>query len=365
MSLSVQLSHPSGDFRLEAGFSSGAGLTAVFGPSGAGKTTIVNAIAGLVKPESGQIILNGKTLFDSALGIDLPPHRRRIGYVFQDGRLFPHLSVAGNIRFGTRFAPGGHDPAREAEVVDLLGLGGLMSRRPGGLSGGEKQRVALARALLSQPELLLMDEPLAALDGPRKDEILPYLEALRDSAALPIIYVSHSVAEVARLADHLVLLQRGRVVCEGPACDILSDPAMLPFVGVREAGAILTAQVVAHEEDGLTRLRADGGDLILPGIGAEIGQFLRIRVLAQDVLISLEVPTGLSTRNILPVTVEGLRRGDGPGVAVQLRFGADRLLSRMTARTASELGLRPGLECHAILKATSVPRGSIGRRNEG
>lgn len=365
MSLQVQLSHTQGDFRLEAAFSSSPGITAVFGPSGSGKSTIVNAIAGLLNADEGHIRLQGKSLFDRAAGVNLPPHRRRIGYVFQDGRLFPHLSVAGNIRFGARFAPSPPDPQREAEVVELLGLGPLLQRKPGYLSGGEQQRVALARALLSQPELLLMDEPLAALDGPRKEEILPYLEALRAEIQVPIIYVSHSVAEVARLADHIVILQAGRVVREGPATDVLSDPAMLPFVGVREAGAILPVTVVEHEADGLTRLSTEAGDLLLPGIAANPGETLRIRVLAQDLLIALEPPTGLSSRNILPVTIEALHRGEGPGTAVQLRLGPHPLLARVTTRSANELGLRPGLQCHVIFKAITVPRSSIGSDTRG
>ncbi len=361
MSFEVQLSHSQGDFRLDGAFASRDGITAVFGPSGSGKTTIVNAIAGLIHPDQGRVTLNGKALFDRAAGIHLPPRKRRIGYVFQDGRLFPHMDVAGNIRFGARFAPGSHDPAREAEIVGLLGLEALMSRRPGGLSGGEKQRVALARALLSQPDLLLMDEPLAALDGPRKDEILPYLEALRHEARVPIVYVSHSVAEVARLADHLVILQAGQVVRDGPAAEVLSDPGILPFVGVREAGAILNVTVAQHDDDGLTRLDTGAGDLLLPGVAAEVGTSLRVRVLAQDLLIALEPPRGLSSRNILPVTVDSLHRGDGPGVAVQLRLGDHRLLARVTARAAEELQLRPGLACYAIFKATTVPRGNIGQ----
>jgi len=361
MSLEVHLTHSQKGFQLEASFASRDGITAVFGPSGSGKTTIVNAIAGLIHADQGRITLNGKTLFDRAAGIDLPPRDRRIGYVFQDGRLFPHMDVAGNIRFGARFAPAAHDRAREAEVVELLGLKGLMTRRPGGLSGGEKQRVALARALLSQPDLLLMDEPLAALDGPRKDEILPYLEALRHEAQVPIVYVSHSVAEVARLADHLVILQAGQVVRDGPAEEVLGDPGVLPFVGVREAGAILTVTVAEHHDDGLSRLSTGAGDLVLPGVTAPVGTSLRIRVLAQDLLIALEPPRGLSSRNILPVTIESLHRGEGPGVAVQLRLGSHRLLARITARAADELNLRPGLACHAILKAITVPRSSIGQ----
>ena len=358
MSLKLRISHQLGDFALDAAFEAGPGVTALFGPSGSGKTCIANAIAGIIQPETGHISLQGNTLFDAAARISVPAHRRRIGYVFQDGRLFPHMTVEGNIRFAMRFARAPGDPA---EVVDLLGLGALMQRRPGSLSGGEKQRVALARALMSDPEFLVMDEPLAALDEPRKEEILPYLERLRDQTDIPILYVSHSVAEVARLADDLVILQHGKVVHQGPTEDVLSDPAAMSFVGVREAGSILRARVLEHGGDGLSRLAISGGELMLPGVTAEPNSDIRIRVLAQDILLSLKHPEGLSSRNILSVEVDSIRMGDGPGAAVSLRAGSDHLLARITAQAAREMGLAPGMRCFAILKATAVPRGAIGR----
>lgn len=360
MSVDVQITHGFESFALDVAFTAGAGMTALFGPSGSGKTSIINAISGLFKPDAGRIFLRDQPLFDSRSGINLTPQKRQIGYVFQDGRLFPHLSVEVNIRFGMRFSPITPDPEEVAQVVDMLGLDGLMARRPGTLSGGEKQRVALARALLMKPKLLLMDEPLAALDEPRKEEIFPYLERLRDEAKIPIIYVSHSLAEVARLADDMVVLQAGKVVCAGAAEDVLSDPAALPFVGIREAGAIVPAQVLEHGSDGLCRLAISGGELLLPGVAAAVGAHLRIRILAQDIILSSQNPKGLSSRNILPVTVGEIHQGDGPGVAVGLRAGSDRLLARITARAATEMGLEPGTECFAILKATAVPRGSIG-----
>lgn len=361
MSLTAELRHSFSSFTLDLAFQTGPGVTAIFGPSGSGKTSVINMIAGLVHPSNGRIVLQDRVLLDTKTGRNLPAHKRRIGYVFQDGRLFPHLSVASNIRFGTRFARGA-SAACEADVVDLLGLAPLMDRLPGALSGGERQRVALARALLAAPEILALDEPLAALDGPRKDEVLPYLEALRDGTDIPILYVSHSVAEVARLADQLILLKQGRIVQSGPAAQVLSDPAALPFVGVREAGAILRATVTRHDPDGLSELAISGGRLLLPGVTAMPGESLVIRILAQDVLISLEQPKGLSSRNILPATVDRIHEGDGPGVAVSLRLGDEILLARITSRAARELALRPGLACYAIVKATTVPRGSIGRK---
>ncbi|MCZ4353003.1 molybdenum ABC transporter ATP-binding protein [Roseovarius aestuarii] len=360
MNLSVDIRHGFDDFSLEADFEAGAGVTALFGPSGAGKSTIAAAICGLLTPNAGRITLDGQVLFDSASGICVPVHRRRIGVVFQDGRLFPHLDVASNLAFGARYAPDTESAQDAGAIARMLGIEGLMLRRPGTLSGGEKQRVAMARALLMRPRLLIMDEPLAALDGPRKDEILPYLERLRDAGSVPIIYVSHAVAEIARLANQMVVLRGGRVMRTGDVTEVLADPAMVPMIGVREAGAVLHARVAGVEAGGLTQLAISGGILRVPGAGMSKGQPIRIRILAQDVLIALEHPQGMSSRNILPAVVEGLHRGDGPGVAVALRLGDDRLLARITADAADELNLRPGLSCFAILKATAVARADIG-----
>ncbi|MDQ7070869.1 MAG: molybdenum ABC transporter ATP-binding protein [Rhodobacterales bacterium] len=361
MSLSVNITHNFGDFAIEAKFDAGIGVTALFGRSGTGKTTIVNAIAGLFAPEYGRISLGDEVLFDAQKGINLAPHKRRIGYVFQDGRLFPHLDVAQNLAFAARFATIKPAPQETTRIVDMLGLGTLLTRRPATLSGGEKQRVALGRALLSHPRLLLMDEPLAALDGPRKEEILPYLERLRDdnTTHVSIIYVSHAVDEIARLADQLVLIQNGRVVRAGDAFEVFSDPAAVPLLGVREAGAVMRAKVVKHAEDGLSRLRMSGGDLLVPGVTAPLGQEVRIRILAQDIILSLGVPSGLSTRNILPVVIGDIRMGDGPGAAISLIVGQDRLLARVTARAVAEMDLKTGMNIYALVKATAVPRGNI------
>ncbi|WP_377170686.1 molybdenum ABC transporter ATP-binding protein [Roseovarius aquimarinus] len=364
MSLGIDIAHRIGGFALEAAFDAGPGVTAIFGPSGSGKTTIAKAVAGLMTPDAGRIDLGGDTLFDAARRVNLPPARRRVGVVFQDGRLFPHLTVAQNIAFGARHAPKGA-PGLGAEVIErILGIGGLMARRPAGLSGGEKQRVAIARALAMRPRLLLMDEPLAALDGPRKDEILPYLERLRDAGGeaggVPIVYISHAVSEIARLADRIVVLRDGRVLRAGAMTEVLSDPAMVPLMGVREAGSVLMARVTEADPGGLSRLAFGGGELRLPGIAAEVGTVLRIRILAQDVLIALARPTGLSSRNILPATVEAMHRGGGPGVALSLRLGEERILARITSEAMDELGLTPGTPCFAVLKATAVARADIG-----
>ncbi|WP_281966766.1 molybdenum ABC transporter ATP-binding protein [Roseovarius nanhaiticus] len=364
MSLSVDIAHQLGDFALEAAFDAGPGVTALFGPSGSGKTTIARAVAGLLTPDSGRIVLDGDVLVDRAGRIDLAAARRRIGVVFQDARLFPHLTVAQNITFGARYAPQGA-PGLDARMIErTLGIGALMERRPATLSGGEKQRVAIARALAMRPRLLLMDEPLAALDGPRKDEILPYLERLRDvggdGGGIPIVYITHAVAEIARLADRIVVLREGRVMRAGEVGEVMSDPALVPLIGVREAGSVLTARVEECDPTGLSSLSISGGALRLPGIAAAPGTSMRVRILAQDVLIALEEPKGLSSRNILPAVVEAVHRGGGPGVAVSLRVGEDRLLARITAEASDELRLAPGTACYAVLKATAVARADIG-----
>ena len=362
MSLSLTLSHRFADFALDITLEAGPGITALFGRSGAGKSTIINAVGGLLHPNSGRIAVDGDVLLDTDLGILVPPHKRRLGTVFQDARLFPHLSVSQNLMFGARYAPRGSSGPALKDVVALLGLQDLLDRAPATLSGGQKQRVALGRALLSHPRMLLMDEPLASLDGPRKQEILPFLDRLRDGPlGLPILYVSHAVDEIARLADTLVLIQSGRVQAQGPLFDVMADPAAVPLLGVREAGAVIEADVLAHGTDGISTLRISAGTLELPGVHAETGARVRLRVLAQDVILSLTRPEGLSSVNVLPVEVEAIHPGDGPGAAIALRANQDRLLSRVTARAVTELGLRPGLKCYAILKATTVAPGSIGR----
>ena len=361
MSLRVQITHRFDNFTLNAAFDAPAGVTALFGASGSGKTTVVNAVAGLIKPDQARISLNDQMLCDSATRLWLPPHKRRLGYVFQEARLFPHLSVQQNLRYGRWFAGLRGDSAEETRLIALLGLGPLLARRPGALSGGEKQRVAIGRALLSAPELLLMDEPLAALDEARKAEILPYLERLRDETQIPILYVSHAMAEVARLATTVVVLSDGKVLRAGPVQDILSDPGIAPTIGLREAGAVLLAQVVAHHPDGLSELSAAGGRLFLPEVTAQPGRTLRVRILAQDVILSRTRPDGLSALNILPGTVSMIHAGDGPGVLVQLQTGDAQILARITRRSAQALELSESKPFYAIIKSVSVAQDNVGR----
>lgn len=362
MSLTVILAHDFGGFSLDIAFEAPPGVTALFGRSGAGKTTVVNAVAGLLRPDSARIAVDGTVLVDTAAGIFVPPHRRRIGYVFQDARLFPHLTVRQNLLFGRRFAPRGAGGPSLEHILALLDIAPLVDRRPAGLSGGERQRVAIGRALLSAPRLLLMDEPLASLDEPRKNEIIPYLERLREETAIPILYVSHAVSEVARLATTVVALSNGRVAGAGPAERFLSEPENMRLFGVREAGAVITARVLSHDAaDGLTELAVSAGRLYLPRLAAEPGSTVRVRIEAHDVILSRTPPEGVSSLNVLPATVTAIWQGEGPGAAVGLAAGEDRLLARITRRSVRTLALKPGETCYAMVKATSVAPRDIGQ----
>lgn len=359
MSLSVSIRHRLAGFSLDIAFEAPGGVTSLFGRSGAGKTSVINAVAGLMHPDQARIALNGDVLCDTSAGIALPPHQRRIGYVFQEARLFPHLDVRRNLTYGARVSRRPIDTREFGHVVEMLGIGDLLMRRPAGLSGGERQRVAIGRALLAQPRLLLLDEPLAALDEARKAEILPYLERIRDEAGVPMLHVSHSAAEVARLATTVVAMEDGRVLRAGAASEVLGDPALVP-TGVREVGAVLTARVEAHHADGLTELDAGGLRLHLPKIPHPVGTDLRIRIAAHDVILSLNPPEGLSTLNMLPGTVETVRPGDGPGAIVALDTPAGPLLARITKRSVARLGLTPGVRCYALLKSVAIAPEDVG-----
>lgn len=344
--LQVDISKIFAGFTLDVAFDAPAGITAIFGPSGSGKTSVIRAVAGLLPCERADVTLSGKPLGN------LKPNARNVGYVFQDARLFPNMTVLKNLRYG-----GTHD---EKAVVAVLGLSSLLDRYPATLSGGERQRVALGRALMSAPDVLLMDEPLSALDAPRKSDVLPYIEALRDQTDIPILYVSHDMAEVARLARHIVVLDQGRVVLAGALEDVLSDPAAVPFLGVQEAGAVLTGRVVGHADDGLTKIETGAGPLWVPGAVGRAGGPVRVRVPAQDVILSRTAPDGLSALNVLPVTIASLERGTGPGVAVALHAGESRLLARITKRSCDTMALQTGDRIFAILKATAIAPNDVG-----
>jgi len=363
--LEVDIEHRLGAFALDIHFRSGRGLTALLGRSGAGKTSVVNVIAGLVRPERGRIVVDGSVLIDTARGIRAPAHRRRVGYVFQEDRLFPHLTVRQNLLFGRWFAPGPAPAARLDDVADLLGIGTLLDRRPGRLSGGEKQRVAIGRALLASPRLLLMDEPLASLDARRKDEIFPYIERLRDQAGVPIVYVSHAVGEVTRLANTIVLITDGRVRAVGPLQEVMGRAELYPMAGRFEAGAVLAARVAAHDARwGLTELAGAFGKLTVPRLPAPVGAALRVRIRARDVILAATPPTGISALNVLAGRVEAVVPIEEAALEVQLRLGNERLLARVTRRSGATLGLVPGREIFAVIKTVAIDRRSLGHQGE-
>jgi molybdate transport system ATP-binding protein len=364
--LEVDIEHRLSKFTLDVHFRSGRGLTALFGRSGAGKTSIVNAIAGLIRPDRGRIVVDGSVLLDTEQGICAPSPRRRIGYVFQDGRLFPHLTVRHNLLFGQWFAPSRERRAAHlADVVELLGIAPLLDRRPGRLSGGEKQRVAIGRALLASPRLLLMDEPLASLDARRKDEILPYLERLRDESLVPLVYVSHSVAEVTRLATTIVLVSDGRVHAVGPVQDVMGRAELYPLAGRFEAGAVLAVRVAMHDARWrLTELSGSFGKLVVPRLDVPVGTPLRVRIRARDVMLAITAPSGISALNVLRGQVERLVPIVEGAIEVQLRLGGERLLARVTKRSADALGLTPGREIFAVVKTVAIDRRSLARRDD-
>lgn len=362
MSLKVEIQQTLGAFEQDVTLDAAAGTTVLFGRSGAGKTSLINAIAGLSAPCAGRITLNDVTLFDARLGINLPAHQRRIGYVFQDARLFPHLSVARNLDFGAQFAPTRPSALERAALIETLGIGALLDRRPGALSGGEKQRVALGRALLSAPQLLLLDEPLSGLDQTRKEEIMPYLERLRAKGGPPMIYVTHDMSEIVRLADSLVVLRDGTCVASGAAEDVLANPANVKLLGAQEAGALLRGVIEHHAADGLTAVRLSNGVLHVPERTGEIGQVLRIRIRAQDVILSLQKPDGISSQNAIPAQITQIHHDEGSSVEIGLLSGSDRLLARVSKRAATQMRLERGQHIWAILKANAIPATAIAQR---
>ena len=358
MTLTVDIERQLGAFRLKATFEAGEGVTALFGRSGAGKTSVVNGIAGILRPDRGRIVINGEPVFDSERGIDVPTPRRHIGYVFQEGRLFPHLNVRQNLRYAGLFSRG-TPPSEFAHIVELLGLKDLLDRRPGNLSGGEKQRVAIGRALLSHPRLLLLDEPLASLDPHRKNEVLQYIELMRDEIKIPIVYVSHAVEEVVRLADTVALMSAGEVVAVGAPDEVMgrSDPRTSAF----EGGAVIEARVIEQDiQYDLATLAFDGGTLTATSVDALIGEQVRVRIRARDVSIALERPGRISIQNVLGGKIAAVGDERSGIVDVSIGIGATTLRSRITARAARQLGLAPGLEVYALVKAVSLDRRGAG-----
>jgi len=356
MSVEVALKHRYRDFALDVRFHiERPGITALFGPSGAGQTTVVNAIAGVVKPDAGHIVVNRRTMLDTQTGIDVPPRNRRVGYVFQDARLFPNMTVRNNLRFGWRRAEQQAPESEVERVIGMLGLEGLLSRKPSTLSGGEKSRVALGRALLASPEILLLDEPLAALDAARKAEILPYLERLRDEAQLPMLYVSHSLDEVSRLANDIIVLRAGRIVRQGTVFDVLSDLGLPDFTGSPPYGAVVGVEVREHRaQDGLSLLSFDGGQILVPLMAGPIGSRLRVRVRAEDVMIAREAPQAISANNVLPAVIDGLQETAPLHSDVRLKCGPTALIARITRASSARLALKRGDSVYAIVKSVTV-----------
>ena len=360
MTIAVDITRRLGAFTLSVRFESEGRVTALFGRSGSGKTTLVNLIAGLSRPDSGRIVMDGETLVDTARRLDVPAHRRRIGYVFQDSRLFPHMSVRSNLLYGRRMQRRGERWGSLDATVELLGIGHLLARRPSRLSGGEKQRVALGRALLASPRLLLLDEPLAALDEARKADLLPYIERLRDEMHLPIVYVSHAIEEVARIADTMVVLGDGKAVATGPVEDILARSDLRPYTGQAEASSVLEARVAPGTDDDVTRLDHPAGRLSVPGHRFAPGQTVRLRIKARDVAIAVGEPGLLSIRNRLVATVTGLHVVQEPMVEVTLDAAGTVIVASITRDAVEALGLRPGLAVTALVKTASFDRMSLG-----
>jgi molybdate transport system ATP-binding protein len=330
------------------------GISALFGHSGSGKTTVLRAIAGLERAPGGVVALGDDVWQDDARGVFVPVHKRAVGYVFQEASLFPHLSVRANLEFGRRRVPVHERRFAPEPVTALLGIADLLERRPDGLSGGERQRVAIARALLASPRLLLMDEPLAALDLRRKLEILPYLERMHEELAIPIVYVSHAPDEVARLADHLVLLDAGKAVASGPLTETLARVDLPPSFA-DDAGVVLETVLAGHEEDALSRLEFAGGALFVGRRREAVGTHLRCRIHARDVSLALDRPQGTSIVNRLPAVVTAVAATDTPGhVLVQLRMGDSPLLARITERSRRELGIAPGLRLWVQIKGVAL-----------
>lgn len=357
---------PRKDWVFDVAFEADAGVTALFGPSGSGKSTAIRLLAGLERPERGRIVAGGTTLLDTAAGIDMPPHRRRIGLVFQDSLLLPHLSVHANLTYGRWFTP---RPERKVEfeaVVDVLGIGHLLKRRPATLSGGERQRVAIGRALLASPRLLLMDEPLASLDDARKREILPFIERLRDEFGIPIVYVSHAVEEVARLAARVVRLKDGKVAAIGTPAEVLAPTSLAAAAEDRfDAVSILTARVARHRPDyGVTVLAHPAGEIVVPGRFEPGTEDVRVAIRATNVTLAVGRSGTISVRTVLAGRVARIETDAGPFALATVELAGGEVVKAFLTRLASdELGLGAGGDVQVLVKSVTIDeRGMPGLR---
>lgn len=330
----------------------GSGVTVLFGHSGSGKTSLLRCIAGLQQARQGFLQINDKIWQDSENGVFIPTHQRSLGYVFQEANLFPHLTVKDNLLFGLKRI--GKSSNDQTHILQMLGIEHLLERMPDRLSGGERQRVAIARALALNPEILLMDEPLAALDFKRKQEILPFLVRLHQELNMPVLYVTHSQQEVAQLADHLVIMDEGKALASGPLSDTLSR-LDLSMAQDREAATVWQTQVVGHEaEYHLTRVAFDGGTLSLPSISVEIGTPVRVQIYARDVSITLQAPIATSILNVLSATITGIADADSGQNVVRLQVGKQTLLAHITHKSKVLLGLKIGMLVYVQIKGTSI-----------
>lgn len=335
-------------------------LLALVGHSGSGKTTLLRSIAGLWRPQTGRIAVNGGAWLDTTAGIDLPTHRRKVGIVFQNYALFPHMTAVQNVMAAMN-AP---DRGAAEQFLDLVNLNGLAERRPAQLSGGQQQRVAVARALARKPHALLLDEPFSAVDRATREKLYSEIVDLRRHLAMPVVLVTHDMNEAQLLADRMVVLEKGCVVREGTTADVMADPEALRAMGIREVAAMLPAVIVEHGDDGLTRLNGPTGPLFLPEIDGAPGTRLRVRIMAHEVILARARPEGLSAQNIICGTITRIMPGTGPGVMVHIDVAGHEILARITRRAADQMALAPGDTVHAILKSMSVARDHVARTPE-
>ena len=330
-------------------------LLALVGHSGSGKTTLLRAIAGLWVPTQARVAVDGAAWLDTGAQVNLPPHQRRVGLVFQNYALFPHMSAAQNVMAAMERT----DAGEAARLLDLVNLQGLGDRLPAQLSGGQQQRVALARALARRPQALLLDEPFSAVDRATREKLHAEIIALRAYLKMPVVLVTHDVNEAQLLADRMLVLEKGRMIREGTTAEVMADAQALRAMGVRELAVMLPATVAEHLQDGLTRLEAPCGPLLLPHVAAAPGTRVRVRIMAHEVILSRARPEGLSAQNILAGTVARIVPGAGPGVVVHVALGGHEILARITRRAVQQLGLQPGDAVHAIIKSLSVARDHV------
>jgi molybdate transport system ATP-binding protein len=354
--IEVDVEFSRGDFSLQVQFESGAGLTGLFGPSGSGKTTLIHLIAGLLQPTHGRIAIGGETLFDSTRNIELPARLRRVGLVYQDALLFPHLNVRQNLLFGHFFTPHAERRIPYESVVDTLGIGALVYRRPGTLSGGERQRVALARALLASPRILLMDEPLASLDFERKLEIISLIERLRDEYRIPIVYVSHAIEEVGRLAGYVVVMRAGRVVGVGPPSEALAQVNRAAAADRFGIVSLVGCEVAEFDPSfEVTTLQHPAGPIIVSGHVAPKGKAVRVLIRATDVALATTRPSDISIRTVLSGRVAAIRPESGALSLVEIALdGSGQLTASLTRLAVNELELAPGARVYALIKAVAI-----------